>query len=127
MTTNQKGEPRDRDNASFLSAAELQAARSKREAYAAIVTLLQSWIADIDAVLAPPRPSTSGIQQLAESLDWKTGPRGPWAWRTLPDGSPDPKLAPLIEAIKSSVTEELTLGKWTYSLSGAKWINRRLA
>jgi hypothetical protein len=118
---------KETSNASFLSAAEFQAAKSKREAYAAIVALLQSWIADIDAALAPPKASTSEIQKLAGSLPWKTNSRGEWCYRTLRDGSPDPKLAPLIEAIKASIAEELTLGSFVYSLSGDKFLNRRPA
>jgi hypothetical protein len=114
-------------SAELISAQELHDAKVKREVLVRLRDELSAQIADFDSVLSPVKPSTSGLQALAESLPWtafKNG-SGEWTYTNERSGAPIGPLAPLLQAIKSSTAEKLTLGAFEYSASGSKLLNRR--
>lgn len=116
---------------SLLSAEELLEAKLKRklleELKAELDKALGDQIADLDSVISAPRPPTSALQKVAESLVWTQNSRGEYAF-TMDRGSNEvkPELRPLLEAIKQSMAMKLQLGRFEYSLSdNPRFLNRR--
>jgi hypothetical protein len=115
--------------AELISAQELHDAKVKREVLVRWRDALNKDIVDLDSVLSQPKESTSSLQALAESLSWTAFKKGggEWAYMAERDGTPIQRVKSLLEAIRSSTAEKLVLGKFEYSISGGKFLNRRRA
>jgi len=115
--------------AELISAQELHDAKVKRQVLVRWRDALNKDIVDLDFVLSQPKESTSSLQALAESLPWtafKNG-GGEWTYTNERSGVPIGRLTPLLQAIKNSTAEKLTLGAFEYTTSGGKFLNRRRA
>jgi hypothetical protein len=110
----------------IISAADRLKAQGRLEEIDALIAELTKRREDIKSAIAQEASySTSALESLAESLDWRRNKFGEWCFLNEKDGTPIQRLKPLAQAIRGSTAEKLILGAFEYSVSGGKFLNRR--